>query len=731
MAQDRTSGYDMLVQISESELNNQLATAFLAGSIIPNNMVVPVSSDMMTGTATLNFQTPIADLDRPRPKMGITIPFTNSQLALTAPVALTIAPLGGTITIVDDIQVLDEGATQTIAMDFSAGTPNVTVAFDSASATQLAPLLAVAGLTLAQAQNQMATMVQNQLQSSLPRIDLSPPIPVSDDTDPATVFDIDVTTINDTTAADRDCIVMGIKMASDSGGNINSATINFIPAGSQSLVMMSNFWLLARVMRPMLANSLGLSVRDFDTPLRLNRNVPAPGGTGTLTRLEARVDGNRIRVDGRATASGTGWSAVANFVFFIDISLSGGSLTVTATTPDVDTDVDLEWWVWLASGFLGGLFFGIVGTIVAAIVLAIVTSIAEGVVDNLISTNISGSIGDIPAVPLGPIGNGLSMTSVLLDDLEFRCSILKSITIPVKSSGHHTGFAAFALDLESGVIRTTPNRSTDLIWDPSTGIIIGNTAGFTVTSVHYDALTPVQISRMSLNRRNIPLGSIPLSMPPSFPFFPHDEIVFGIRTAEGRLAKVKAWRSLAEGAALKLAWVTYDTAIPALEIVSKWVALERDNLKEYITDDCQFCRSSDVKWRGIFEAKTKLMAFPIDYQWCFCGEVLTDKEGEIVYQGNKISYKIMTNKLVIETSEIGQSINCELCVSAIDIKGRELFACTKIAKNGTDVRCRKCGDKPKLVDVIYRPIDAELLRWRPLEMKKISTMDKSSTVELI
>jgi hypothetical protein len=731
MAQDRTSGYDMLVQISESEINNQLATAFLAGSIIPTSMVVPVNTGIMAGTATLNFQTPVADLDRPRPRMGITIPFINSQLALTAPAALTIAPLGGTITIVDDIQVLDEGATQTIVMDFNAGAPNVTVAFDAASAALLAPLLAVAGLTLAQAQNQMAAMVLNELQSSLQRIDLSPAIPVSDDTDPATVFDIDVTTINDTSAADRDCIVMGIKMASDSGGNINLATTNFIPAGSQSLVMMSNFWLLARVMRPMLATSLGLSVSDFDVPLRLNRNVAAPGGTGTLTNLEARVDGNRIRVDGRATASGTGWSAVANFFFFIDISLSGGSLTITATTPDVDTDIDLEWWVWLAAGFLGGLFFGIVGAIVAAIVLAIVKSIAEGVVDNLISTGISGSIGAIPPVPLGPIGSGLSMTSVLLDDLEFRCSILKSITIPVKSSGQHTGLAAFALDLESGTIRTTPNRATDLVWDPSRGISIGNTAGFTITNVNYDALTPVQISRMSLNRRSIPLGSIPVTLPPYFPFFPHDEVVFGVRTAEGRLAKVKAWRSLTEGNALKLTWVTYDTAIPALEIVSKWVALERDNIKEYITDDCQFCRSSDVRWRGIFEAKTKLMAFPIDYQWCFCGEVLKDPEGEIVFLSNKFTYKKTSNKLIIEAAEIGQSFNCELCVSAIDFKGRELFVCTKVTKKGTDVKCRKCGEKPQLVDFIYKPIDAALIKWRPLVMEKISSSQKENFKDLM
>lgn len=360
MSLDRTSGFDMLVQVSESELNNQLATAFLAGGTFPAGMSVPVNAGGVTGTADLNFNTPIADLDRPRPRMGLTVPFANSQLQITAPLAATIAPLGGTITIVDSVVMISQGANQLATLDFNAGAPNVTVVFDAASAAQLAPLLAAASLTLAQAQNMMAGVVLAQLQTGIGRLDLTPAIPVVDDADATTVFDIDVTTVNDATAADRDCLTFGVRMSSDSGGNINGVTTSMIPAGSQSLVMMSNFWLLARVMRPRLATSLGRPVTDFDTPLRLNRSIPAPGGQGTLRSLQATVVGNRIAVTGRATDSGTGWSAESNFSFFIDIALAGGAITVTATTPVVDTDVDLEWWVWLASLGLGGLFGGIV-----------------------------------------------------------------------------------------------------------------------------------------------------------------------------------------------------------------------------------------------------------------------------------------------------------------------------------------------------------------------------------
>lgn len=114
----------------------------------------------------------------------------------------------------------------------------------------------------------MAGIVLNQLQNDIQRLDLTPPIPVTDDSDATTVFDIDVTTINDTSTLDSDCITFGIRMASDSGGNINGVNASMIPAGSGSLVMMSNFWLLAKVMRPRLARQMGIpwttSIRPCD-----------------------------------------------------------------------------------------------------------------------------------------------------------------------------------------------------------------------------------------------------------------------------------------------------------------------------------------------------------------------------------------------------------------------------------------------------------------------------------
>ncbi len=714
MALDRTSGYDMLVQISESELNDQLATAFVAGGLIPPSMTLPITSGGVTGTATVLFGTPVADLDRPRPRLGLTLPFANSQFAITAPVPLTIAPLGGTIEIVDVIEVIVQGSNQIVTLDFNSGAPTVTVTFDDASVALLQPVLAAAGLTIAQVQNMVAGTVLTQLQTGIGRLDLTPPIPVVNDTDPTTLFDIDVTTINDTTAADRDCIVFGVRMASDSGGNINLATTNFIPAGSQSLVMMSNFWLLARVMRPRVAAALGRPVSDFDTPLRLNRNVPAPGGEGTLTRLEARIEGNRIRVDGRAVDSGTGWSAQANFFFFIDITLAGGAITVTATTPSVDTDVDLEWWVWLVSLGLGALFGGIIGVIVAAIVLAVVEAVAEGIVDNLISGGIGGALGGIPAIPLGPIGGGLTLNTVILDDLELRCAITRSLSLPVKTQGSHVALGGFSVDLDTSTVSVAETAASDLTWRPNHSLNAAGPAGLTITGASYGALTPVQISRMALTGRLIPAASIPTSFPPSIPFVSHASIVFGMRTSDGRLAKVKAWRDVTAVGALRLAWVTYDTPVPRLDITSHWTVIERGEVTEYITPDCSYCQSAPVRWCGLFEAVPKLMPFPIDYRWCLCGTVIAEGEGEVPSRTGPLSYKLKGRRLLIQTETLGQDIDCQLCVSAIDGRGQEQFTCMQLSQSGTEKRCKKCSPTNRHYDIALLPAKPEYATWRPL-----------------
>ena len=112
---------------------------------------------------------------------------------------------------------------------------------------------------------------------------------------------------------------------------------------------------------------------------------------------------------------------------------------------------------------------------------AIVEAVAEGIVDNLIAGGIGGELGGLPAIPLGPIGGGLTLLAVILDDLELRSSIIRSITVPVKNQGSHSSLAGFTVDLDAGTIRSDVLPGTDLIWNSSRGLSTNGPTGLTVT----------------------------------------------------------------------------------------------------------------------------------------------------------------------------------------------------------------------------------------------------------
>ncbi|MGG6463593.1 hypothetical protein [Solilutibacter silvestris] len=712
MSLDRTSGFDMLVQISEAEINDQLETLFLAGGVVSPSLSVPFMGGGASGTANLNFGIPIADLDRPSPRMGLRLPFLNSELVLTAPLPLTIAPLGGTIDIEQPIVMLASGGAQTAALDFATTSPDVHVTFDAASAAALAPLLAAAGMNLAQASNFMAGVVRDQLRTSIRQINLTPAIPVTDGEDPIVVADISVGTVNDTSAADQDCLSFGVRMGGGSAGNIGGITTSMIPAGQQSLVMMSNGWLLGRIMRPRVASSLGQPLSAFDLPMHLNRNVPAPGGHGTLTNLDAVVEGNRIKITGRAVDSGTGWDAECKFTFFITLGISGGSITVTASTPQTETDVDLAWWVWLVSLGLGALFGGITGAIIAAVVLAVVQAVAEGIVSGLVSGGISGSIGSIPSIPLGPIGGGLSLTNVVLDDLELRSSIVRSVSVPIKSQGTRVASGPFAIDLDTGVVSATASSKSDLVWGVDRVLRTHAASGLTITGASYAALTPVQVARMPLSGTQIASGQIPVSFPQNFPFMPLHAVVFGVRTSEGRFAKVRAWIDIFTQA-LNLEWVTFDTPVASLELVQRWSVIARGEQTSYITDNCEYCVSGPVSRCGVFEAQTRLVPFPAKYAWCVCGHRVEEGQGELDTTNGPLAYRVSGNRLYLET-DMGESVDCEVCVSVVDARGTERHACVRAKQDGIDRQCKTCVPGRKHVAIDTLALDPKVAAWRPL-----------------
>lgn len=713
MAQNNTTGFDLMVQISEAELNGQIEAAFAAGELFTPEITSNFSFGGATGAVALNLLTPILDLDRPSPNLGITIRFTESQLQITAPIPLTIAPLDGTIEIVDRAEVRAVGGAQQAVLEFTDSSPNVTISLSPASEALLAPLLAATGITLTQVLNQMATQVTATLANDIERLPLTPPIPVdADNEDPLVLNTFEVGTVNDMSTTNRDALTFGIRTSAATGGNVNLVTESFIPNGQPAVLMFGNHWLLFRVIRPFLANAIGVAVSAFDQPCTLNQNVPFQGAT--LRQLRAFVQGNRIRVEGQATDSGTGWSAVSNFSFFIDLALESGSIVVSATEPDVDTDVDLAWWVWLVSLGLGALFGGVVGAIVAAIVTAIVEAIVEGVADNLIGDGISDATSNIPPIPLGPIGEALSATNLLLDDMELHGTVTRRYSIPIKSAGTRTLDSGFALDLDSGVVSPMGSSSLkyDFSWDAYAGIRVGPGVGLQVLSQDYHSITQTDLEKYGYNGSLISPNTIPYYIP--IPFVSWPTLVFGVLTNEGRFAKVAVQREL--DGDLRVRYMTYDRATPTVGLTESWRVIEKGKEETFTNKDCITCVRYDVAWYGVIEAQPRLLSYPIDYQWCLCGHVLEDESGELQIASGTIRYEICGKRLHLWTT-LGQALACELCISAIDHRDREFFTCIKVNQPGSKTRCCQPGRTIPKIPIQYLDVDNKLAlaQWESID----------------
>lgn len=121
-----------------------------------------------------------------------------------------------------------------------------------------------------------------------------------------------------------------------------------------------------------------------------------------------------------------------------------------------------------------------------------------------------------------------------------------------------------------------------------------------------------------------------------------------------------------------------------------------------------------MRWCGYFEAVPKLMPFPIDYQWCLCGTVIEEGQGEVASGSGRLAYKLAGRRLMVQARELGQDINCELCVSAIDGRGQEQYTCIRLQQSGIEKRCRKCVPAARRYDTVLLAAKADAAGWRPL-----------------
>jgi hypothetical protein len=292
-----------------------------------------------------------------------------------------------------------------------------------------------------------------------------------------------------------------------------------------------------------------------------------------------------------------------------------------------------------------------------------------------------------PTLPLGPAASGFTINSCILDDLTLSAAFIYAEDRPAKSSREFYAEPGNAFDLDNGLAIGTSGAlpfGIDLTWNAGPGglalrphggaaIGLGNTPPF-------EGMTLAQVQRLSYGSNYwIIEGIIPLQVTNSAT---QREWVFGVRTTEGRFAKCGVWRR--PDSIIHFRYVTYDTETASLAITGGW----KETRRESVGTGSIINR---VEWLGVFQAEPRNMAFPIDFQWCLCGQVLHQGAGTLVTGGHTITYTVDGNTLQVRT-EIGKGLKCELCVSAIDNWGREIFTCVPLDRLGTAIDLVEVGE---------------------------------------
>lgn len=500
------------------------------------------------------------------------------------------------------------------------------------------------------------------------------------------------------------------------------------PVGTTASLAISADHILADILCPRLADGFGISEDKFEYPCKLagpadtRLKIKGKKRDVTVHRLEASVAGGQIVVEGKVSTTYKNADVTIEFTTRVDVTYENGDLSLAIADVQSSSDVDLPWYLDLASIVLP--FVGTLGVVIAQ-------DIIENKVSGAFAGEIRGREDLTDAERANALIDRrlgrMSIDTFSFDEdaMVFGGTLLPHQSCRAAASGRFPVPIGGRIDLDAGKrsweAAYVDEGTVDLAWRSSAGAatirprngaqlgIIGPGPWTGPGSVLWleaqpdDWWTQDPIERGDLPRFN-PLLSY------------HWWLRFAVFTSEGRYARCGA--RLRPNGRLELVYHTFDRPAPEVHLGCIREVLEEEKVgsgtESWGKVNCHAVPGGDGfggaiggtgsaggfsgamggsggfsgripegglevehrqasyelyerSFRIVCEVSTKLLAYPLDYNWYLDGNPIS-RTGHETVNGHEVYYDESLGRCTLDTTK-GKALSTSLAVEVIDNRG--------------------------------------------------------------
>jgi hypothetical protein len=401
------AGFDFVAEVTNEVIRRLIKTNLQIGGVPANppfELTLPLGGG--AGSAHLIVTDLVLDLNA-NDTITLSLPFAQGSVMLTSPLALTVCPLDGTITITAPLRLVDAGnAIQQIAVGLDAAT--VVIAWSAASNQELANDLAATPVTPAQFSAAATDAFTNYV-----RLAAAPSLPIGFRVVPGTngsispALQFERLEVHCIPAPDRQQQALGIfgillvdHHANGDHTQKGNTAITASTGGVCISIAPDAFHTL--IFCPSIARSMKTDLAHLPATCGPAGGFSAQGVT--INSLSDHFTNGHIDINGSVSKSGTCYDAHGTFHGVLTLSMSGTQLVPQIKMDEPDIDVDIPWYCYLAAAVV----FGAIGIAIAAVADAVADVVASSIGGSALQSALGTGIPGIGASGLA----GASFSSV-------------------------------------------------------------------------------------------------------------------------------------------------------------------------------------------------------------------------------------------------------------------------------------------------------------------------------